>query len=357
MTDTNRLDYFLFPHMTLSANSLEKLCVFLPRLDILEIISRVAIPEWARDRIYGHAVLSGDELLSRISDCLRGYRDFATVRGGPGGMLGYLKQALEDIEEPRYRIQEELRGKIPHAKDDKELEIVQAALFLEMARELDEKELEIESGYDRLNAIEQEFRDILGIEEEDIEQVGPDLSETLVHDENSLLYMLGKRIESWLRMLSAGPAINPPVFVAGFPEVVAEILDTIRTQLERSGKEFSTALYRLGPLPCPGGASRTLRDEPGLSEIASACRSGLDDFLRSAARNEETEEKRNALNTTFEELCTRSGTPEDARTTLLVTVVKNVPVAAMPGLPSLPLATDAQSWPPIFLSCEAENPK
>ncbi|MDR3554827.1 MAG: hypothetical protein P4L55_08740 [Syntrophobacteraceae bacterium] len=353
MTETDRLDYFLFPHMTLSANSLEKLCVFLPRLDILEILSRATIPEWARDRIYGHAVLSGDKLLSRISDCLQGYRDFANVRGGPGGMLGYLKQALEDIDEPRYRIQEELRGKIPHAKDDQELEIVQAALFLEMARELDEKELEIESGYDRLNVIEQEFRDILGIEEEDTEQVGPDLSEALFHDENSLLYMLGKRIESWLRMLSSGPVVNPPVFVAAFPEVVEQVLDTIRTELERSGKEFFTALYRLGPLPRSQGLSRTLPDTPGLSEIASSCRHGLDDFLRSAARNEETEEKRNALNTTFEELCARCGTPEDAKATLLVTVVKNIPVAAIPGLPSLPLGAAAESWPPIFLSCVA----
>ncbi len=357
MTETNSLDYFLFPHMTFSSNALENLCVFLPRLNILEIISRASIPKWAQERIYGHAILSEGELFSRIGGCIEGYRNFAKVHGGPGGVLGFLSHALDEIDEPRYRIQEELRGKFPPAKDSEEREIVQASVFLEMARELDEKELELKTGYDRMNTIEQEFRDILGIEDEESEQVETSLSSALAPDENGLLYMLAKRIESWFRMFSAGPVVNMPVFVAGFREVADETLDIVRTECERSGKDFSTAAYRLGPVPRlfgpAGGRLRTPLDAPGVSEVISSCRHGLDDFIRSAARDEEPEGKRGLLQSAFEELCRRCGTPQDARASLLITVVKNVSVAAIPGLPPLRLTGEAGDWPPVFLSVEA----
>ena len=56
-------------------------------------------------------------------------------------------------------------GNVPRTWSLGQKKTIQAALFLEIARELDEKELEIESSYVRLNAIEEEFRDIVGIEE------------------------------------------------------------------------------------------------------------------------------------------------------------------------------------------------
>lgn len=348
MTDTHSLDYYLFPHMTLSSNALANLCVFLPRLNILEIIARAQVPEWAQDRVCGYPVLNEGELSSRIGASIEGYRNFAKVHSGPGGMLGYLQQALDEIDEPRYRIQEELRGKLP-AEGAEQNQIVQASLFLEMARELDQKELEIESGYDRLNAIEQEFRDILGIEDEESEPVDVNLSSALAPDQNGLLYMLGKRIRSWFRMFSIRPVAGAPVFVAALPGVADEALDAVRTGCEKSGIDFSTAVHTLGPVPWPAGKARTL---PQSSELVSACRRGLDDFIRSAARikdPEKLEEKRLALQSALEKLC---GT-EGPGATLRLTVVENVPLAAVPGLPPLPFAAgDAQSWPPVFLSVE-----
>ena len=357
---TDSLDYLLFPHMTLSSNTLENLCVFLPHLNILEIISRAAIPEWAKERVYGRTGLDKGELFSLIRASLEGYRDFAKVHGGPGGVLGYIKQALDEIDEPRYRIQEELRGNLPPGKDKEEREIVQASIFLEMARELDEKELEIVAGYDRVNAIEQEFRDILGIEDGESETVETDLLSDLVPDENGLLYMLAKRIESWFRVLSSRPLESLPVLVAGFPEVAAEAFDIVGTECEREGKDFSTAAYTLGPVPWPvgsaGGRLLTLMEDPGILEVVSSCRSGLDDFIREAVRSEDQEKlegKRKLLQSAFEKLCERLGAPEDGRATLLVTVVKNVSVAAIPGLTPLRLSGDAGAWPPIFLSIQA----
>ncbi len=345
MSDTHRLDYLLFPHTTLSSRRLENLCLFLPRLEILEVISPARIPEWARERISARPAVNESEMFSRIEGCIAGYRDFAKVHGGPGGMLGYIKEALSEIDEPRYRIQEELRGKLPGANDTVEMETLKAALFLEMARELDEKELDMEAGYDRLNAIEQQFRDILGIEDEESEQLRTNLAQTLFPDESGSLYLLDKRIESWFLMLSRGPVSSMPVFVAGFSEAIDQVLDIIRTGCERKGKDFSTAAYKLGPV----SLSRT--EERESSRIASSCLPDLDRFLTSVLRNEdprELEGKRLELQSAYEGLF--KGEPGDAKAILNITVIKGLSCADIPGL-SQPGA-DALAGPPIFLNVE-----
>ena len=100
--------------------------------------------------------------------------------------------------------------------DPAQKESVQAAIFLEIARELDEKELEIASSYAHLNAIEQEFHDILGIEDEESDRAETNLTPALAPDTNGLLYMLPRRIQSWFRMLSLKPPESMPVFVGFF---------------------------------------------------------------------------------------------------------------------------------------------
>jgi hypothetical protein len=222
MTAVNELNYFLFPHMTLSEHDFRNLWIFLPRLSVLEIVRQPSIPQWAQERFSGWSALRGEELSTRIGACIEGYRAFAQVHGGPGGMLGFLSRALDETDEPRYRIQEELRGSCPPELDPAQKEIFQAAVFLEIARELDEKELEIASSYTRLNAIEQQFRNILGIEDEESERAETNLTPALAPDTNGLLYMLPRRIRSWFRMLSLNPLERMPIFVGCFPEVIEE---------------------------------------------------------------------------------------------------------------------------------------
>ena len=223
------MNYFLFPHMTLSVNDFRNLGIFLPRLSVLEITRQASFPQWAKGKFSGWPVLRGEELSTVLNSCIEGYRAFAQVHGGPGGVLGFLSQFPDEIDEPRYKVQEEIRGKCPGPSWSLlEKKTIQAALFLEIARELDEKELEIECSYARLNAIEDEFRDILGIGVDRPEAAGAGtLTPPLAPDTNGLLYMLPKRIETWFQMLSLQPFEGMPVFVSRFPEVVEEMLEMV----------------------------------------------------------------------------------------------------------------------------------
>ena len=109
MTETETLSYYLLPHMTLSSGDFRNLCIFLPGLRVLEIARQASIPEWAPKSFSGWPVLGGADLAAKIGSYVEGYRDFAQIHGGPGGILGFLSQALDETDEPRFRIQEELR--------------------------------------------------------------------------------------------------------------------------------------------------------------------------------------------------------------------------------------------------------
>jgi hypothetical protein len=356
MAGTETLNYFLCPHMTLSEDDLRVLGIFLPRVKVLEIVRRASIPQWALERVSGWPVLRGNDLAARINSCLQGYRNFAQVHGGPGGILGFLSAVFDEIEEPRYRIQEELRGKCPPEMDPVQKETIQAALFLEIAREFDEKELEIESGYAHLSAIEQEFRDIVGIEDEDSESAEAHLAPALAHDPNGLLYMLPRRIASWFRLFSLQPVEGLPVFVGCLPEVIEETLEMIRVGCERNGKGFSTATYLLGSIPEAGKLGQkqlqTLIEAPGMPELLSSCHRELEDVIKGAAgggNQAELEGRSRSLQSDLEKLCGKCTVAEGDRVNLGLTLVENVSFADVAGfLGGSDVKTAA--WPPVFLS-------
>ena len=351
------MNYFLFPHMTLSVNDFRNLGIFLPRLSVLEITRQASFPQQAEGRFSGWPALRGEELSTVLSSCIEGFRAFAQVHGGPGGVLASLSQLLDEIDEPRYKIQEEIRGKCPPELEPSQKKTIQAALFLEIARELDEKELELESSYARLNAIELEFRDILGIEDDRLESAETSLSPPLAPDTNGLLYMLPRRIETWFQMLSLQPVEGMPVFVSRFPEVVEETLEMIRAGCEQKKKEFSTATYLLGSIPRVDGLGRkqfqTLMEAPGMPELLSSCHRELDDFIKRAAGGEnvaELEGKSRSLQSAFEKLCRKCDVTEGDKVSLAATLVNNISLNDVAGFLGASTGFEAGPWPPVFLN-------
>ncbi len=367
MVAVDELNYFLFPHMTISDNYLRDLSIFLPRLTLLEIVRQSSIPQWAQGKSWAQGKFAGrpalspdDPLFTRIGSCIRGYHDFAQVHGGQGGILGSLSRAFDDLDEPRYQIQEELRGKCPSDLDLGQKETMQAALFLEIARELDEKELEIVSSYIHLSEIEQEFRDIVGIDESESSEA--DLTPALAPDKNGLVYMLPKRIASWFRMFSLRPVEGPSVFVACLPQVIEETLEMIRAGCGRDGKKFSTATYSLGFIPGAGGLGlkqfQTIIEAPEMPELLSGCHRELEDFIKSAAGGEnpaELQDRSRSVQSALEKLCGKCAMPAGDKVNLRLTLVENLSLAEVAGFLGVSRGFEANAWPPIFLSIEVEG--
>jgi hypothetical protein len=336
---TDTPSYFLFPHLTLSENDLRNFSIFLPNLNVLEIIRPAPFPEWLTGRFQGRPAIGDRDFLARIDSCLKGYRDFAEVHGGAGGVLAFLSQAGGDTRETRLQIQEELRGKCPSHLDEVHRKIFQAAVFLEIARELDEKELELEGNYVQINELEREFRGILGISgDEEADEAEATLSPPLIPDRAGSLFMLSTRIESWFQIFSVQPEGSPPVFVTNHPDVISETFEMVRTKGAPTAGEFSPTRIPLGSFPRLDQLGhkqfQSLVEAPGTPAILEAYRHDLNGFIVEAAKAkdpDELESKSESLKHHLDKFCKNCDLTAPDRVNLSLYFIENLSSADIPG--------------------------
>lgn len=250
---------FLFPHTTLSERDFRHLDLLLPGFSLLQVVRPPAVPGWARTASL--PTIRDEAQIERIDLYLRGYREFARVHG-EGSLLAGLNRFWPDANlESRFGIQHDLKGKPPLELTDRDRLILEAAVFLEMARDLDEKEMEMESDYSEASGLEEQFREILGItEDRDIEDLDAPidlLSPPLVPDRTYLSFMLSKRTAFWLRLFFLNPIEVQPVFLAIVPEAADLLLDPFRIEGYRTGSPLHPLQKELGHIPSTAGLTHT----------------------------------------------------------------------------------------------------
>jgi hypothetical protein len=243
--------YFLFPHSVMAEHEARHLALLLPTLRLLEIVSPLQVPAWGREQFISEAILSEPEFVQRVKHYLRDYREFADTHQDTDTMaLLQAQRHGEDSEASRFLLQNQLRGRPAKGPDMAEWLRLEAASFLELARELDERELELEGHYRRMEELEEDFREILGvIDGEEIEEVVETVNIPLAPDRNRLAHLLVKRAVSWYRLF--GDQLQQPgmVMVTLTRDVTLELLDPIQTEWERIGRPFSWVQRPVVTLP------------------------------------------------------------------------------------------------------------
>lgn len=211
---------------------------------------------------------------------------------------------------------------------------------------------------DRLNAMEQEFRDILGIEDES-DSAEARITPALVPDKTGLLYMLSNRVESWFRMFSLSPIdriAGMPVFVTCFQEVVDEVIEMGRAACQRSGKDFSVDAHPLVSIPAFGdGQAQAFFEEPPESKLLTACRREFGELIRIASEGIDTgfEGRRCSLQGGFEKLCQEFQACEGHKTNISLTVLKGGTLANVLDFSGTELAGEITARPFVLLSVTA----
>jgi hypothetical protein len=243
--------YFLFPQSVMAEHEARHLALLLPTLRLLEIASPLRMPSWGRGHFIPEAILSEPEFVQRVKHYLRDYREFADTHQDTDTMaLLQAQRQGADSEASRFLLQSQLRGRPPKGPDMAEWLRLEAASFLELARELDERELELEGHYRRMEELEEDFREILGaVDGEEIEEVAEAVNLPLAPDRNRLAHLLVKRAASWYRLF--GNQLQQPGTVAATltREVTLELLDPIQTEWERIGRGFSWVQRPVVALP------------------------------------------------------------------------------------------------------------
>lgn len=281
----NALQTLLFPHTVLTEGDFRHLSVMLPGISLLHVLRPPVVPEWACKKTSSLAVVREEGLLERIGLSLKGYRDFADLHGEGSALASLGVELTGGGSESRVGIQHGLKGKPPLSPDPQTRSIMEAAVFLEMARDLDERDMELERGVAEAGDLEEKFREVLGITEEDeIDEASETLSPPLTPGRTHLAFMLQQRIAFWFRLFCTLPLEAPPALLALIPEAVDEVLDPFRIEDYRAGTPAQSLQRELLTIPSldrlkPEEFAALLADVEG-SGAGRSWRSALADCLR-----------------------------------------------------------------------------
>jgi hypothetical protein len=283
----NAMQYMLFPYTILSEMEYRHLSILLPRLSMLQVTRPPAIPNWLQAMVAGWPVIMDQAQIEAIKLCLKGYQQFATVHGENSVLSSLsLDQIARDFAESRFRIQTQLKRDNPDDSGVSENALLEAAIFLEMARDLDEKEIEVEASFERIDSLEGEFREILGIsDDEELAETVEIMVPPLRVEKAYLSFMLPKRIQSWFRLFCNRMPEASPALVTTSEQVVEEILEYLRVEYDRAGKALQLSRMPLGSIPALNGLSTeeflTMISDPEASGLSTAYWNSLDTVLAS----------------------------------------------------------------------------
>lgn len=278
--------FMLFPHMVLSDKEYRHLSLLLPELSILQIFRPVAVPDWLSQGVMGWQAITDQKSLKTIGLALKGLQEFAAVHGDNSALASLgLDQISRAFSESRFRIQTELKGQDATTVDERETALLEAAVFLEMARDLDEREIEVEAGLSRMDSLEEEFREILGlVEDEELEDT-LETTDVLVRSEGAVLsHMLPKRIESWFQLLSNEVPPTLPVLVtteAGLEELIEwlDAKDQTPGNLPEPGRVLLASVPAMDGLATEGFLS--LLGDPEASDLLTSYWEALEQAILS----------------------------------------------------------------------------
>lgn len=330
--------HFLFPHLTLTEKDYRHLSILLPQLFLLEVTRPLDIPAWAQETFTAWPVAREEEARESIQRHLRTYQDFAGMHG-TNGLMASLRREWTEVGagDSRFRIQSRLKGKDEPEQDTPEQLFQEAAVFMELARSLDESETELEKNYGRVAQLEEEFRQIIGIVEGEEPDPALEVSaHVLMSEKAHLAFMLPTRISHWFRLLRHQLPAAAPVLVSIIPDVAEEVLDCLPDQHKTIAKAEQTLQVPLVSMPTleylPAELFQTLRQELTAADRLQPLWNGLQAVLANPADSSQLEHLHGLaqnLHNQVKAFCNKHSALEEKEVTLYVTHLEQISPAGL----------------------------
>ncbi len=271
MTPSLLESLFCVPSSILPESYYRFLALFTPSVSLLGFVRPPFCPSWDEGVFRILQLHFDDPERSRsLYDGYRGYQQFAEMHGERHLAESMaLLQSEEERDESRLSLRAMLRDPTITQRDVGWEMAAQAALFLEIARDLDTKELELQRDLSTVSALETQFRELLGVttEEEwkETEEVVRITAESLPRL-NYGGYLIKQRLISWLRVYFSrlpfrtsrkhtemGEILHLrhtiPLLLCISSDVREELVDPVRTREERAGRRFTPQELELITLP------------------------------------------------------------------------------------------------------------
>lgn len=252
--DETTVRLFLFPHSVLPDAAARCFFTVWSPLECLRAVEAAFVPDWAEPRCEQRGIEKSEKFWDRVRAVRQGYRELG-ARVGEDGLMAVLSRdwALGAGPESRGQIQSILKGMSPEPPDMEEWLLTEAAVFLELGRELDIRELELLKNLEHVGRLEENLLKALGADEEDTAELQKALETTnppLSPDWGHFGYLLRQRIAHWFRMFSRARVPGGRVVLAALGrEVVDEALDPVQTERERRREPWDRGEMRVLSIP------------------------------------------------------------------------------------------------------------
>lgn len=250
MSDQDRT-FCLFPHTVVPEASCRLLSLILPTVRYLQVLEPAEPGTGAGEFLTPIAVVPEADEIQRLRQLLLEYRRVGELHEDPALLQVVVRDMVaQDFSESRFGIQARLRGQSNPVPEDALILRREAALFLELARDLDRRELELGRDLVQAAELEREFKEILGVTDteellEVVEIEGPPLSP----DPGHFAHQLSRRMACWWRLFSDHQPAVDPVYVAIIREVLEQLVDLVRTGRGRDGADWNPVELELARLP------------------------------------------------------------------------------------------------------------
>ncbi|MCX7823328.1 MAG: hypothetical protein N2260_07805 [Syntrophobacterales bacterium] len=270
---------FLFPYSHLPDSYYRFIQLVLPSLHILGFIRSPYCPPWDRGTIATCLLYLDEEKTKLLQNIYKGYQNFAKIHG-ERHLLETISFARteEEWSESRLYLRSMLKNPEMIPSDPVWNMVVESIVFLELARELDERDIEMDNDLFKVQELEGLFRSSLGLEaEEDLNEVEESVRLTLeeLPRRSYFGYLTKMRAVHWLRIYFSGFPFRVsrcnikkeqvitlgedlPIFLCVSKDSAEELIDPVRTREERSGFNWSPDVLTLLEVP---NVFETMKDD------------------------------------------------------------------------------------------------
>ncbi len=286
-TRTTELNVTYFPYSFLEENDLKRLILYFNTIRLLQVLPDFDLelpgPLQTSSLVQSFCPMSSPMLIDNIKRAYQTYHQFGSVHQEVGLVQLLRTYAMqEDFEDSRTSLVAHIRQGLPSLAPE-ELELVNDAVFLLFAHELDREHLELDFQLDHVHGLESKLHEELGIgTEEEREAVALKSPSLLESDPPRTRYPL-QRLRAWTRLYRQHQDPNPLLPLTTSLEVLGEISERLPPQLAAltSGPpSMPPRQYLLSIIPDP----QLLSLEEILELRESLCREGiLDNWWDSVA--------------------------------------------------------------------------
>lgn len=232
--NTNELTVTYFPYTFLDDNDLKRLIPYFDKIRLLQVFpdSDPRLPDLLQtsQMVQHYSPISDPLLLETVRRAWKTYDQMGRVHRDVGVL--HLLQTLslqEDFEDSRTGLVASIRKAHPRLSEE-ELALVNDAVFILLADQLDQEHAELDFQLDRIRGLEAKFHEEVGIGTEEEAEISGSTSVLLQESDPPRTQYIFQRLRAWTRLNCLQEKMVSFPGLTTCPEVLSEIAERLPSQ-------------------------------------------------------------------------------------------------------------------------------